>query len=1228
MKRSFSILALIILLSCSNIFAETITVSGDVSGTWSADTVLVVGEVRVPQEQTLTIEPGVEIIFQGHYKLIVDTLATLLAVGTEQDSILFTAADTSVGWHGVRFYASGDTSVFAYCLIKNGSAFENYIPYEDSHGGAIYLRSTDIHLHNCYLTQNRAERWGGGIYANDQSSITIQDCIFTENTCVNNSYTVRGGAIFADETMLNIHGSDFIENLLSGHGGTTSGGAIDCIEVELVVDNCIFLNNDAITVYANPNGGAIATSTSVARINNCYFEGNSAPDGSGGAIKCYGETVINNCMFFENSTWRGGGISCAGNTAIEGCIFSDNTTESWGGAIRSEYQANTSILNCTVSRNTTGGNDPGAICTGNYSSLDVKNAIVEGNVNGGIRINGLATINIDFCDIYNNTGGNISGNPPPMTTVFFEDPLFIDPDNRNFNIQAGSPCIDRGDPRLFDPDSTRSDIGVHYFDYTDRVRITGNCFLQNQIQHQGTRILFQANSGGAITDSSFTTSNSSYQVFIFPGIYDIFFTHIGYEDSSILNYNCGEPIVIPEVRLRYLPGSIHISGPISGLMETQTYFVDGDISVQEGDSLTIESGSILIFCGAYEFDVDGYLLAAGTMQDSIKFIPHEVVYGWEGIDFNNSASDNCKLEYCFIEGSLSSGIHCEDASPTIAHCSIANNLSDGYGAGIRCDYADPYIYECLIYQNSAIIGDGRGGGISCYYSYPLIENCILIGNNANSQGGGIYCGFSDPDINGCILSNNESLIMYGGGISCEFGSASINNSIFYGNNADLRGGGINTFHNDLTMNDCAISNNYVRGTNDWSGGGGLYLFQNEITISNCIISMNSAGTYGGGISCRQTDILVIDNCLVCFNSAEGAGSGIRCNANCRFHLNNSNVVDNLGQGSGLSFGSTSITANNVSSIFWGNEPEQISQNIYMPVNPLVTYSDVQDTLWPGIGNINEDPLFVNPALNDYRLQWGSPCIDSGDPSQYYNDPDSTRADMGAFYYDQSVPVRILLSPHEIPYLIEPEGGTMDYTIQGTNIYQSSHDVTIWCDVELPDSAIYGPVLGPVTITIEPGQTVERFRTQTVPAAAPMGVYHYNAYAVVDQDTSKDSFMFGKLGTIAGGSDSWGNAGDPLIEIGGGNTPALQETHVVVENYPNPFNVTTVISFSLPVASLVKLEVFDINGRNVGFGESDLQWYLPGTHQITFDGSGLASGIYIYHLTAGEFSASGKMVLMK
>jgi hypothetical protein len=85
-------------------------------------------------------------------------------------------------------------------------------------------------------------------------------------------------------------------------------------------------------------------------------------------------------------------------------------------------------------------------------------------------------------------------------------------------------------------------------------------------------------------------------------------------------------------------------------------------------------------------------------------------------------------------------------------------------------------------------------------------------------------------------------------------------------------------------------------------------------------------------------------------------------------------------------------------------------------------------------------------------------------------------------------------------------------------------------------------------------------------------------------------------------------------------------------YPNPFNPTTTISFDLPIACPVSLDIFDINGRNVGAGFKPAlepaQSYPPGTHHFPFDGSDLPSGIYIYRLIAGDYSAVGKMVLMK
>jgi uncharacterized delta-60 repeat protein len=80
-------------------------------------------------------------------------------------------------------------------------------------------------------------------------------------------------------------------------------------------------------------------------------------------------------------------------------------------------------------------------------------------------------------------------------------------------------------------------------------------------------------------------------------------------------------------------------------------------------------------------------------------------------------------------------------------------------------------------------------------------------------------------------------------------------------------------------------------------------------------------------------------------------------------------------------------------------------------------------------------------------------------------------------------------------------------------------------------------------------------------------------------------------------------------------------------YPNPFNPVTTFKLELPVGSWVKLEVFNLGGRAVH--EPPLQQWMPaGIHELAFEGASLTSGLYLYRLNAGDFNASGKMVLIK
>lgn len=93
-----------------------------------------------------------------------------------------------------------------------------------------------------------------------------------------------------------------------------------------------------------------------------------------------------------------------------------------------------------------------------------------------------------------------------------------------------------------------------------------------------------------------------------------------------------------------------------------------------------------------------------------------------------------------------------------------------------------------------------------------------------------------------------------------------------------------------------------------------------------------------------------------------------------------------------------------------------------------------------------------------------------------------------------------------------------------------------------------------------------------------------------------------------------------------NNNELVQDFKLAQNYPNPFNPSTTISFMLMKAGQVKLEVFDAAGSHV---KTILNAYqTAGDHKIVFNGDNLSSGIYFYTITAGDFTQTKKMMLIK
>jgi len=90
--------------------------------------------------------------------------------------------------------------------------------------------------------------------------------------------------------------------------------------------------------------------------------------------------------------------------------------------------------------------------------------------------------------------------------------------------------------------------------------------------------------------------------------------------------------------------------------------------------------------------------------------------------------------------------------------------------------------------------------------------------------------------------------------------------------------------------------------------------------------------------------------------------------------------------------------------------------------------------------------------------------------------------------------------------------------------------------------------------------------------------------------------------------------------------ALPTNFALCQNYPNPFNPTTGVRFQVAAVSDVKLVVYDILGKEVAVLVNERK--APGTYEVRFDGSRLASGVYLYRLMAGKYVETRRMLLVK
>lgn len=262
---------------------------------------------------------------------------------------------------------------------------------------------------------------------------------------------------------------------------------------------------------------------------------------------------------------------------------------------------------------------------------------------------------------------------------------------------------------------------------------------------------------------------------------------------------------------------------------------------------------------------------------------------------------------------------------------------------------------------------GHGGGVYCSSSSPSIHNTHIAGNAATTSGGGIYCCNGSPSLTSSEITGNAAALN-GGGICCSNGSVTLTDVNITGNSASENGGGVYSDTATLTMADSAILTNAAMQC-----GGGIYCSASSPLLTDVTVSGNSADVDGGGIYC-VTSPATIANTIIAGNTALGHAGGIFSSYSNSL-ITCTTITENTAGSSGGGLYCDNASPAVTNTILWDNSAPTGSE--LFGGSPVVTFCDVMGG-WPGTGNIDGDPLFVDPAGGDYHITADSPCFNGGD----------------------------------------------------------------------------------------------------------------------------------------------------------------------------------------------------------------------------------------------------------
>ena len=689
--------------------------SNHINGTWTiaGSPYYISYDHYVDPGDQLIIEPGVEVIFTGRYKLEIQ--GRLEAIGTITDPISFTSELSHIGMRGIRIintnnYAA-DSSKIVYCRIEHGKGHDTDPDpiFETIKGGAIYCsNSSNVLISNSSITNSKA-KYGGGIACCDISNIAIKNCL------ISNDSAGMGGGVY-----LSYSNATLSNNLIFENECFSNGGGIRCDN-----SNPTFYQ-DTIRDNSAHYGGGIGLDDSYVVMDSVIIHDNIAIGGLAGGIHAFESNLeLNYVQIFDNTAdTSAGGIFCDYNSVmqINNSLIHHNQAPTASSIFI--FWANLELNHVTSSSNIADTGEEAIFL--NQGTLSLSNSILWNSTIDEIDTVGNCIITASY--------SNIEDGPWSGNGVISSNPLFEFPYNHNYNLTWDgypmpdgdkSPCIDSGNPASpLDPDGTIVEMGAIPYEQVFTTLAAGN--ISGTLTCAGSPYFVDGNLEIPVGE----------QLIIEPCVYIMF---RGYYNFVVRGQILAEGTASDNITFACLD-------TVTGWKGLR--IVNLNSNGQDSSKIT--------FCRISYGNATG---AWGSEDGG-------------GIYLNNSSK--IRVENCLISNNRSEGegggICCWlSSAPVLTNNWFINNRAQKGGGiyfrvnnsisdGLFCNnYADNgggiYIYGCdselsgiTIRNNSAVFGGGiyqAGGGIPVFNT---TDRCSIYLNYAYASGLDIYANPNENDI--------------------------------------------------------------------------------------------------------------------------------------------------------------------------------------------------------------------------------------------------------------------------------------------------------------------------------------------------------------------------------------------------------------------------------------------------------------------------------------------------